>query len=356
MSQQATRLLIRRVAGKAQRAARSLTTLSTDRPPALPAPDAAAPPALPSAPEPIDDFDALPVERCPRETGVVVRDIVPPIGPAELPTVWPHRRPLGHLGQLSAQAQAEHRARFEPLEVAHCHWYHQVPAANGERLPGAWDLNGNESTYLGGIDLADRRVFELGPATGHLTWWMERQGAEIVAFEAGLDCHNDLIPYGRTLADNVRDNTMRFTSTVQRSWWWTKIEHDLRAEVAYGTPYDLPSDLGEFDVTVLGAVLPQLRDPFGAMMQVAARTTEAIVVTDLEPPRPWGATEMRFNPIEGDHSSWWVITPGAMRRMLSNVGFTEHTVTRHAQWRRPGHALDADPTETPMYTIVARRP
>jgi hypothetical protein len=355
------RPLMHRVAGKAKRVARSLTTLSGDRPGELSAPEVTIPAALPAAPAPIDDFDALPVERCEQERDVVLREIVPSVDPAALPPVWPHRRPLGHLGQLTDEAQAEHRARFEPLDVAHCHWYHQVPTSDGQRMPGAWDLNGNEATYLGGagvggIDLSGRRVFELGPATGHLTWWMEQQGAEVVAFEAGLDCHNDLIPYGRTVTDEVCDNAMRFISTVQRSWWWTKTEHDLAAKVAYGTVYDLPTDLGEFDTTVLGAVLLHLRDPFGAMMAVAAHTTDSIVVTDLEPPRPWGNTEMRFNPVEGDHSSWWVITPGAMRRMLSNVGFTEHTITRHVQWHRPGHVLDADPIEMPMYTIVARRP
>ena len=65
---------------------------------------------------------------------------------------------------------------------------------------------------------------------------------------------------------------------------------------------------------------------------------------------------MRFNPVEGDHSSWWTITPGAMRRMLSNVGFTDQTITRHVQWHRPSHVLTAEPIEMSMYTIVAHRP
>jgi len=303
-----------------------------------------------------DEFDAIEVKKCRRELGVAVRPIVEGTDPSAIEPVWPATLPTGHLGQLTAEVQEEHRRRFEPLTVERCHWYHQVPAADGSRLPGAWDLNGSESVYLGGVDLAGRRVFELGPATGHLTWWMEREGADVVAFEAGLDCHNDLIPYGREVTEEIRDSAMRFISTVQRSWWWTKVEHGLRAKVAYGTVYDLPDDLGEFDVSVLGAVLLHLRDPFGAMMQVASRTTDTIVVTDLEPPRPWGDTEMRFNPVEGDHSSWWTITPGAMRRMLRNVGFTEQTITRHVQWHRPSHVLTAEPIEMAMYTIVARRP
>ena len=312
-------------------------------------------PIGPSGQPPIDPFDAIPVSRISRDTTATTRPIVEAVDPASLESVWPYRRDQGHLGQLSPDSQEEYLRRFEPLNPAHCHWYHEIPTADGERIVGAWDLNGNEAVYLGHVDFDGKRVFELGPATGQLTWWMEGEGAEVVAFEAGLDQSNDLIPYGRTVTAETRDNAMSFVAAVQRSWWWTKVEHQLRASVAYGSVYNLPEDLGEFDITVLGAVLLHLRDPFGAMMQVAARTNDTIVVTDLEPPRPWSPTEMRFNPVEGDHSSWWVITPGAMGRMLSNVGFGEQTITRHTQWHRPGHVASAEPIEMSMYTIVARR-
>ena len=45
-------------------------------------------------------------------------------------------------------------------------WYHASELPDGTVLPGVWDLRGHESTYLGGVDLAGKRVLELGPATG----------------------------------------------------------------------------------------------------------------------------------------------------------------------------------------------
>ena len=60
-------------------------------------------------------------------------------------------------------------------------------------LPGAWDLRGHEPAYLGGVDVAGKRVLELGPATGYLTFYMERMGAEVVSFEAGFDVSIDLL-------------------------------------------------------------------------------------------------------------------------------------------------------------------
>ena len=60
--------------------------------------------------------------------------------------------------------------------------------------PGAWDLRGHEAAYLGGVDVAGKRVLELGPATGYLTFYMERMGAEVVSFEAGFDVPIDTMP------------------------------------------------------------------------------------------------------------------------------------------------------------------
>ncbi|MFT7648988.1 MAG: hypothetical protein ACI8Y4_003743 [Candidatus Poriferisodalaceae bacterium] len=132
-------------------------------------------------------------------------------------------------------------------------------------------------------------------------------------------------------------------------------EHDLAAKCVYGSVYDPPADLGRFDVTTLSAVLLHLQSPFAAVQSVAAFTDDMIIATDLEPARPWGATDMCFNPDEGDRSSWWTITTGAMQRMLSNVGFGDQTVTRHMQWHRVQHDFEAEPIEMAMYTIVARR-
>ncbi len=42
-------------------------------------------------------------------------------------------------------------------------------------------MQGTERAYLWGIDLRDKSVLEIGPASGHLTFWMERQGATVTA-------------------------------------------------------------------------------------------------------------------------------------------------------------------------------
>ena len=95
-------------------------------------------------------------------------------------------------------------------------------------LPGVWDLRGHESAYLGGVELAGKRVLELGPATGYLTFYMERMGAEVVAFEAGFDVSVDVLPLrGRDLPDERR-KVMQETIDRNHDAWW-HLHHAIRA-------------------------------------------------------------------------------------------------------------------------------
>ncbi|MFT7648987.1 MAG: hypothetical protein ACI8Y4_003742 [Candidatus Poriferisodalaceae bacterium] len=135
----------------------------------------------------------------------------------ELSKVWPAEDAASELGQLTTEGQTALRARFGQIDPSMCHWYHELPMTDGTTMPGAWDLNGGESDYLGDVDLAGKRVFELGPASGHLTWWMEQQGADVVAFDAGMHASLDLIPYGPPVTPEVRQESMRAIAAVHRS-------------------------------------------------------------------------------------------------------------------------------------------
>ena len=113
----------------------------------------------------------------------------PPRGPL-LPSYPPH----DYLGQLDPAFQAALSKRREGADLSDFVWYHAFELPDGTVLPGVWDLRGHESAYLGGVDLAGKRVLELGPATGYLTFYMERMGAEVVSFEAGFDVSIDTLP------------------------------------------------------------------------------------------------------------------------------------------------------------------
>ena len=207
-------------------------------------------------------------------------------------------------------------------------------------------------------DLAGKRVLELGPATGALTFYMERMGAEVVSFEAGFDVSIDTLPVKGEDLYQARLQTMQ--ETIDRNhdaWWYLHRTLGSSATFVQGNIYDMPADLGTFDVTVVGAILLHLREPWGALSQAAQRTTEAMIVTeplqdDLDPPE---TNIMRFSPSAEHHlTNWWSIYPGAVVSMLARLGFGQTETTMHAQRHHLAHDIGSDAIEQRMYTVVGR--
>jgi 2-polyprenyl-3-methyl-5-hydroxy-6-metoxy-1,4-benzoquinol methylase len=267
--------------------------------------------------------------------------------------------PRDYLGQLDPAFQAALSARRAGADLDDLVWYHAVELPDGRVLPGAWDLRGHESAYLGGVDVAGKRVLELGPATGYLTFYMERMGAEVVSFEAGFDVSIDLLPVKGV--DQPEEKLRVMQETIDRNhdaWWYLHRAFGSSAKFVQGNIYDLPADLGVFDITLVGAILLHLREPWGVLSQAAARTTDTMIVTeplqdDAQPPE---ANVMRFSPSAEHHmTNWWSIYPGAVVSMLSRLGFGRTETTMHSQRHHLAHDIGADAIEQRMYTVVGRR-
>ena len=92
---------------------------------------------------------------------------------------WPAYPPPQYLGQLTDKFQAMLAGERSNIAREECDFYHTVELPNGEVVSGPWDLRGHEHEYLGGVDVRAKRVLELGPATGALTYFMERAGADV---------------------------------------------------------------------------------------------------------------------------------------------------------------------------------
>lgn len=292
----------------------------------------------------------------------------------------------GYRGQLAHEHQAALRDARANLTLEDCSFYHASTLRDGTAMPGAWDHRGTEPQYLGHEQLTGCRVLELGPASGHFTSFLEQQGAEVVSFEVGYDRVIDLLPaVPRDGFEELRERLMADLVGVNNSWWYLHRDRGLRARIAYGDIYDLPDDLGTFDVAFFGSILLHLRDPFRALEQAALRTTDRLIVTDMlyadlvpasgllglagralrrlarTPGRP-GAGDprnlLRFAPEQdnpGVSTLWWHFSPAAVANMLHRLGFARTTTTYHAQSYRVRHELDAEPTDVAMFTVVGRR-
>lgn len=289
-----------------------------------------------------------------------VEPVAPPEpAPHEPRSFWPAFPPRHYLGQLDPGFQAALAAERAGLTREDCDWYHTAVLSDGSVIPGAWDLRGGEEAYLGGTDVSSQRVLELGPATGYLTYWMEERGADVVGVDAGYDVPIDIMPVPGNDLREIRMGAMRGIGAVQNSWWYLHHERASHARMVYAPIYQLPSDLGMFDVATFGAILLHLRDPFRALEEAADRTHRRIVVTDLiqdddvDPeanvmrPDPLGALEHRTN--------WWALFPGAVKQMLRRVGFSRSETFLHTQKHHLGHNLHEPPVEMKMFTVIADR-
>jgi O-methyltransferase len=271
--------------------------------------------------------------------------------------MWPADPPPGYLGQLDPDFQRELAGHWADVRLEDCYFYHCVLFPDGSFVKGPWDLIDNESNYLGGIDLAGRSVLEYGPASGWLTHWMTQQGAEVVIIEIGWDLSNDLLPLATFDLEQARREQVSRAGQLANSWWYVRNAFGHSARAVYAPIYDLPSDLGRYDVSVFGSILLHLRDPFSALQQAAAITDDTIVVVEplVVSAQDIDRPVLLWNPSRSTSTNaWWWLAPEVVTDMLDVLGFPNATVSYHRQYYAPENYPELA-YEATLYTVVAQR-
>lgn len=236
--------------------------------------------------------------------------------------------------------------------VESCHFYHTM-SVPGERVVfGEFDLRGKEDVYLGHVSLAARRVLEIGPANGSLTFHMESRGATVVAVELGPDTDWDIVPHVGLDLEAIRRERREVMERVRNGFWWAHSRIGSRAEVHYGDVYDLPDRLGRFDVAVMAAVLRHTRDPL-RIIEACAKRSETIVITEMFVAELEGAPVARLVPSLDSEGwdTWWDFSPELLQRFLEVLGFPRTVLSHHTQ----RHVTEGIAREVPFFTLVATR-
>jgi hypothetical protein len=257
---------------------------------------------------------------------------------------------------LESEAQAELKARHQDVKLEDCYVYHWFDMPDGRQIVGSWDLREKWREYLGEVDLKGLRVLELGPASGFLTLKMEDMGADVVAFDLPPGVPPDILPVPSISIEQLRASKAREIDRVRNSWWYFHRQFGSTAKAAYGDIYRLPDWLGRFDVSVFAAILLHLANPFNALREAAARTEGMIIVTDLFAPHLGENAVLEFSPYTHgkDPMAWWLLTPGAITRMLTALGFSNVRLTYH-EHRFHGAFKRDEFTLGKFFTIVATR-
>ena len=186
-------------------------------------------------------------------------------------------------GQETVVAPRETSVYAEPRTVTDledCYFYHSMELPGYGLVEGPWDLRGGVDDYLGGVDLRDKRVLEVGTASGFLCFTMEGRGADVVAYDLSDKQSWDVVPYAQYDHESFDSERREHLRKLNNSWWLAHRAFESSAKVVYGTVYEIPEEIGRVDVATYGNVLRHFRDPFLALERGLRLTTETAIVTE----------------------------------------------------------------------------
>src|SRR5258705_2815428 len=123
----------------------------------------------------------------------------------------------------------------------------------------------------------------MGTATGFLSFEAEKRGAaRVLSFDMSDVRQQAFLPFKDKLYYRDRDRwAQQYGAEIEQwknAYWLCHRLLDSKAQVYYGNVYDLPKELGQFDIAIVGSVLEHLSDQISALSSIAKRTRETIVI------------------------------------------------------------------------------
>ncbi len=244
-------------------------------------------------------------------------------------------------------------------DLAECYFYHSMEIPGHGLVEGQWDLRDGVDEYCGGVDVAGKRVLEIGTASGFLCFHMERAGAEVVAYDLSENQPWDVVPFPDLDVAGHLARRAAIIRMINNGWWLCHRAVGSRAKVVYGSVYEVPATIGPVDVSTFCSVLLHVRDPFLALHNGLRLTRETVVVTDIVGSRPVaddaaGRPELPFAEFVPDFGTqhpvdtWWFLNPRVVQAWVGALGFEDTVVTSH---RQHGPLMG----EREFFTVVGRR-
>jgi len=239
----------------------------------------------------------------------------------------------------------------DPVKVANidnCCFYHTMELPGYGVMTGEWDLRRGIDEYLGKISFAGQRVLEIGPASGFLTFEMEKRGAEVVSVEVTAEHGWDFVPYPTSKLEEIFEPRRIVLQQLKNSYWFSHAVQQSNAKVYYGDVYNLPGALGEFDIAIMGSVLLHCRAPLRIVEQ-CGKKAKSLIITDMFHADLEGAPVCRLAPTPQNFlwHTWWRFSTQFFTQFLAVMGFTTSEILKHQQYHR-GKAYT-------LFTIVGQR-
>jgi len=232
-----------------------------------------------------------------------------------------------------------------------CFFYHTMTLPQFGEVHAHWDLRGRFNEYIGGVNLEGKSVIDVGTATGFLSFEAEKTGAaRVLSFDMAHASQQTFLPFIEKFATRDPEKHNLEVERWKNAYWLCHRLLGSKAEVFYGDIFNLPQELGPFDVAIIGSVLEHLNDQITALASISRLTRETIVVVT-----PLLESEDRIAHFEGSSDrpendfTWWTYSAGIYREVFRMLGFEIKSISPGEYFYDYGQRFEK------RYTIVANR-
>lgn len=214
-------------------------------------------------------------------------------------------------------------------QAAKFYWYHCIDLGNGVVTDGDYEM----AQYLPAFhlpNLFEKRVLDVGRASGFFAFEFERQGADVTATEIASFLDWDFVggdPERERQRERIGDVK---TFTEHHITGAFKFAHRLRGSKVRPvttTIYNISPETvgGQFDVVFAGSVTSHLRDPILGMERFRSVTKPGGLCVVSAPyvglDENLAAAAM-VGTMDTDRRSWWVFNKKCLTELLLGAGFT----------------------------------
>ncbi len=237
--------------------------------------------------------------------------------------------------------QEEFNKRRNSPNLSDCHFYHSFDLPDGSQLIGDWDMRGKFDEYVGYLPLEGKTVIDFGAASGFLSFEAEKRGAKVTSFDADSTARYCRLPHTPSRYTHDREASIaldnKWLDGVKNSYWYVYNALKSHNRVFYGDLYNLPQEIGTFDVAILGQFLVHNRSAIDVLEVVASKAKQYVVITegiwDIDEP---GAKLLGSASSPDDFYSNWLYSPPFYSEIMGMLGFERLSFDR--RYFRCNHA------------------